>query len=75
MAFTLADGIAYVQAALDAAVEAAYGKPADQEATEFLLEMNLVPEDRLTQYLALASGLPGVNAGEDAFVCGELRGA
>ena len=23
-----------------------------------LLEMNLVPEDRLTQYLALASGLP-----------------
>ena len=29
------------QAALDAAVEAAYGKPADQEATEFLLEMNL----------------------------------
>jgi SAM-dependent methyltransferase len=29
------------QAALDAAVEAAYGKPADLEATEFLLEMNL----------------------------------
>src|SRR5256885_9553662 len=26
-----------------------------------LLEMNLVPEDRLTQYLALATGLPPAN--------------
>src|SRR5215218_1655660 len=37
-----------------------------------LLEMNLVPEERLTQYLALASGLPpaerdeGQEIGEDA---------
>src|SRR5678810_838498 len=29
-----------------------------------LLEMNLVPEDRLTQYLALASGLPPAKRGE-----------
>ena len=29
-----------------------------------LLEMGLVPEDRLTQYLALASGLPPANRAE-----------
>src|SRR5258706_5342340 len=29
-----------------------------------LLEMNLVPEDRLTQYLALATGLPPANRAE-----------
>jgi hypothetical protein len=31
-----------------------------------LLEMNLVPEDRLTQYLALATGLPPANRAETA---------
>ena len=31
-----------------------------------LLEMNLVPEDRLTQYLALASGLPPAKRDESA---------
>src|SRR5664279_5973496 len=31
-----------------------------------LLEMNLVPEDRLTQYLALASGLPPAKRDEAA---------
>src|SRR5256885_16998029 len=31
-----------------------------------LLEMNLVPEERLTQYLALASGLPPASRDEGA---------
>lgn len=47
------------QAALDAAVEAAYGKPADQEATEFLLEMNLaLAEDEAAGETIQGSGLP-----------------
>src|SRR5688500_2658856 len=33
-----------------------------------LLEMNLVPEERLTQYLALASGLPPAAREEGAFI-------
>src|SRR5262249_60656470 len=33
-----------------------------------LLEMNLVPEDRLTQYLALASGLPPAARDEGAHI-------
>src|SRR5690348_3071510 len=33
-----------------------------------LLEMSLVPEDRLTQYLALASGLPPASRGEGAAI-------
>src|SRR6478735_721496 len=41
-----------------------------------LLEMNLVPEDRLTQYLALASGLPPASRDEgskiDAAALGQL---
>lgn len=52
------------QAALDAAVEAAYGKPADQEATEFLLEMNLaLAEDEAAGETIQGPGLPLV-AGE-----------
>lgn len=47
------------QAALDAAVEAAYGKPADQEATEFLLEMNLaLAEDEAAGETIQGPGLP-----------------
>ncbi|MBZ0119590.1 MAG: hypothetical protein K8H88_21545, partial [Sandaracinaceae bacterium] len=50
------------QAALDAAVEAAYGKPADQEATEFLLEMNLaLAEDEANGIAIQGPGLPKVN--------------
>src|SRR5688572_21479075 len=33
-----------------------------------LLEMNLIPEDRLTQYLALASGLPPAARDDAAFL-------
>src|ERR1700754_1769520 len=33
-----------------------------------LLEMNLVPEERLTQYLGLASGLPPASRGEGSTV-------
>ncbi len=36
-----------------------------------LLEMNLVPEDRLTQYLALASGLPPARRDEAANISSE----
>ncbi len=36
-----------------------------------LLEMNLVPEDRLTQYLALASGLPPASKEEAAHIRGD----
>jgi SAM-dependent methyltransferase len=47
------------QAALDAAVEAAYGKPDDQEATEFLLEMNLaLAEDEAAGRTIQGPGLP-----------------
>lgn len=47
------------QAALDAAVEAAYGKPADQEPTEFLLEMNLaLAEDEAAGETIQGPGLP-----------------
>jgi len=47
------------QAALDAAVEAAYGKPADQEATEFLLELNLaLAEDEAAGETIQGPGLP-----------------
>ena len=47
------------QAALDAAVEAAYGKPADQEATEFLLELNLIlAEDEAAGETIQGPGLP-----------------
>lgn len=50
------------QAALDAAVEAAYGKPADQEATEFLLEMNLaLAADEAGGIKIQGPGLPKVN--------------
>ncbi len=50
------------QAALDAAVEAAYGKPADQEATEFLLEMNLaLAEDEAAGETIQGPGLPKVD--------------
>ena len=53
------------QAALDAAVEAAYGKPADQEATEFLLEMNLaLAEDEAAGETIQGPGLPKVD-GQD----------
>lgn len=47
------------QAALDTAVEAAYGKPADQEPTEFLLEMNLaLAEDEGAGETIQGPGLP-----------------
>lgn len=47
------------QAALDAAVDAAYGKPADQEPTEFLLEMNLaLAEDEAAGESIQGPGLP-----------------
>lgn len=50
------------QAALDVAVEAAYGKPADQEATEFLLEMNLaLAEDEAAGENIQGPGLPRVD--------------
>lgn len=51
------------QAALDEAVDAAYGKPKDQEATEFLLEMNLA----LAEDEAAGEGIqgPGLPAGLD----------
>lgn len=50
------------QAALDAAVESAYGKPPDQEATEFLLEMNLaLAEDEAAGDPIQGPGLPKVN--------------
>ena len=47
------------QAALDAAVRVAYGMPADQEATEFLLELNrLVAEDEAQGRAVQGPGLP-----------------
>lgn len=50
------------QAALDAAVEAAYGKPGDQEATEFLLELNLaLAEDEKAGEAIQGPGLPLVD--------------
>lgn len=49
------------QAALDEAVEDAYGKPADQEATEFLLELNLaLAEDEAAGETIQGPGLPRV---------------
>lgn len=52
------------QAALDDAVRAAYTMPADQEATEFLLELNkLVAEDEVAGHQVQGPGLPrGMNA-------------
>ena len=53
------------QAALDAAVEAAYGKPADQEATEFLLEMNLALAEMEAEGETIQGpGLPRVDGEE-----------
>lgn len=47
------------QAALDDAVRAAYGMPPDQEATEFLLELNkLVAEDEVAGHQIQGPGLP-----------------
>lgn len=47
------------QAALDDAVRAAYGMPPDQEATEFLLELNrLVAEDEAAGHQVQGPGLP-----------------
>ncbi|MDB4944541.1 MAG: Methyltransferase domain [Labilithrix sp.] len=47
------------QAALDDAVRAAYGMPADQEATEFLLELNkLVAEDEAEGRTVQGPGVP-----------------
>lgn len=47
------------QAALDDAVRAAYQMPADQEATEFLLELNkLVAEDEAAGHAVKGPGLP-----------------
>jgi hypothetical protein len=47
------------QATLDDAVRAAYGMPADQEATEFLLELNrLVAEDEAEGRSVQGPGLP-----------------
>jgi hypothetical protein len=39
-----------------------------------LLEMNLVPEERLTQYLALASGLPPASRDEGAHIDADALG-
>lgn len=47
------------QAALDEGVRAAYGMPSDQEATEFLLELNkLVAEDEAAGRQVQGPGLP-----------------
>ncbi len=47
------------QAGLDEAVRAAYGMPPDQEATEFLLELNrLVVEDEAAGHQVQGPGLP-----------------
>lgn len=47
------------QDALDDAVRAAYGMPADQEATEFLLELNkLVAEDEAAGHPVQGPGVP-----------------
>ncbi|CAN5811587.1 hypothetical protein BH09MYX1_BH09MYX1_53070 [soil metagenome] len=47
------------QSALDDAVRAAYGMPADQEATEFLLELNkLVAEDEAEGRKVQGPGVP-----------------
>jgi hypothetical protein len=47
------------QAALDDAVRAAYAMPADQEATEFLLELNkLVAEDEAAGHPVQGPGVP-----------------
>lgn len=52
------------QAALDDAVRAAYGMPADQDATEFLVELNkLVAEDEAEGRKVQGPGVPdGLNA-------------
>jgi type I restriction-modification system DNA methylase subunit len=54
------------QAALDEAVRQAYGMPADQEATEFLLELNqLVAEDEAEGRKVQGPGLPqGLDVGD-----------
>ena len=51
------------QRALDDAVSAAYGKPADQDVTEFLLELNKVlVEDEAAGRKVTGPGLPpGLN--------------
>ncbi len=47
------------QAALDAAVDQAYGRPSGQEATEFLLELNLaLAEDEAAGIAIQGPGLP-----------------
>ena len=47
------------QAALDAAVDRAYGRPSGQEATEFLLELNLaLAEDEAAGIAIQGPGLP-----------------
>jgi hypothetical protein len=47
------------QAAIDEAVRVAYGMPVDQEATEFLLELNkLVAEDEAAGHQVQGPGLP-----------------
>jgi type I restriction-modification system DNA methylase subunit len=47
------------QAALDAAVDQAYGRPSGQEATEFLLELNLaLAEDEAAGITIQGPGLP-----------------
>ncbi|MCG8556049.1 MAG: N-6 DNA methylase [Proteobacteria bacterium] len=47
------------QSVLDAAVERAYGKPKDQEAAEFLLELNLaLAEDEVAGHQIQGPGLP-----------------
>lgn len=62
------------QTALDEAVEAAYGKPGDQEATEFLLEMTLaLAEDEAAGETIQGPGLPRVN-GEELDPKGSLGG-
>jgi SAM-dependent methyltransferase len=49
----------YAQATLDDAVRAAYGMPADQDATEFLLELNkLVAEDEAEGRKVQGPGVP-----------------
>ena len=55
------------QAELDAAVEVVYGKPEDQEATEFLLELNLaLAEDEADGHKIEGPGLPEALAPEDS---------
>ncbi len=54
-------------AALDEAIHAAYGMPRDQEATEFLLELNkLVAEDEAAGHQVQGPGLPDGLSAKDA---------